>query len=179
MSTRKRSTKKPPPPQEKVVKATKAQIHQRVAAVHRQLVLGRTRAYILQYASSQWECSVRTTDDYIARAREMLKEQTNRDRDAHLALALARLDLVFVEAYEQGVYKDALGAQHQLNKIMGFYAPTKHDVRITWEDEAVSLIKDGTLTYEAALETFDHDDTRVRRLFAKAQVPVSVGEDQG
>ena len=51
-------------------------------------------------------------------------------------------------------------------------------IAFTWQDEAISLIKSGDITYEAALETFDHDIRLVRDLFAKAQVPVSIGQGE-
>jgi len=51
-------------------------------------------------------------------------------------------------------------------------------ITINFEDEAVQLIKARQLDYSTALETFDHDDELVRSLFAKAEIPISTGEDQ-
>lgn len=66
-----------------------------------------------------------------------------------------------------------------LGKYHGHFGDKlKIDIHVTWQDEAVSLIKSGDITYEAALETFDHDDRLVRELFAKAQVPISVGQSE-
>jgi phage terminase small subunit len=66
-----------------------------------------------------------------------------------------------------------------LGKYHGHFGDKlKIDIHVTWQDEAVSLIKSGEITYEAALETFDHDDRLVRELFAKAQVEVSTGQSQ-
>ncbi len=65
-------------------------------------------------------------------------------------------------------------------QLLGKYHETfidKLKIEISWQDETITLIKSGALTYEAALETFDHDDTLVRSLFAKAEIPVSIGED--
>jgi hypothetical protein len=50
-------------------------------------------------------------------------------------------------------------------------------ITVSFEDETVSLIKAGQLDYKTALETFDHDDELVRRLFAKAEVSIQVAED--
>jgi len=138
MSTRKRPTKQNAAQEDVPVKATKAQVTQRVNQVYKLLILGKTRAYILQYAADTWDSSERMADEYISRASAMIEEQANRDRETHMKLATTRLELVFNEAYEIGEYKDALGAQHQLNKIMGLYAPTKQDVNVSgslsWAD---------------------------------------------
>jgi phage terminase small subunit len=63
-----------------------------------------------------------------------------------------------------------LGKQHAL-------FADKLKIEITWQDETVSLIKAGQLDYKTALETFDHDDELVRRLFAKAEVSIQIAED--
>jgi len=79
----------------------------------------------------------------------------------------------------------AQAALHLIGKHLGLFVDrTEHTgkdggpIAFTWQDEAVLLIKSGDITYEAALETFDHDDRLVRDLFAKAQVPVSTGQSQ-
>lgn len=63
-----------------------------------------------------------------------------------------------------------LGKQH------GLFSD-KLKIEISWQDETISLIKAGQLDYTTALETFDHDDELVRRLFAKAEVSIQVSED--
>jgi phage terminase small subunit len=65
-----------------------------------------------------------------------------------------------------------------LGKQFGLFTE-RLKIELTWQDETVALIKAGKLTYPDALDTFDHDYTLVRSLFAKAEVPISVGEDQG
>lgn len=134
MSTRKRSMKTTSSQEQVPVKATNAQIHQRVNQVHKLLILGRTRAFILQYCADHWAIEERQTDEYIARARTMLEEQAALDREAQRQMALARLGMIFNEAFDGGAYKDALGAQHQLNRIVGLYAPKELNVSgsLTW-----------------------------------------------
>jgi hypothetical protein len=125
------------PPGERPAKATGAQITQRLNQVYKLMVMGKPRPHIIQYCSETWQIDERQADNYIARVRAMLDEQAARTRDEHRALALQRLDLVFSEALDSGEYKDALGAQHQVNKIIGLYAPTNVNhsgsVALTWE----------------------------------------------
>ena len=52
----------------------------------------------------------------------------------------------------------------------------KLKIEVTWQDEAIALIEAGQITYAAALEAFDHDDTLIRQLFAKAKKPIVLDE---
>jgi hypothetical protein len=113
------------------VKATEAEMTRRINDVYKLLVLGYDRPYILQYASETWKASERSADDYMARARALIDAQAGRDREEHLKIALSRLDMIFGAAYVNGDYKDALGAQHQVNKIIGLYAPVNQTVTLS------------------------------------------------
>ncbi len=112
-------------------KGTRAQIARRVTQVFKLLILGKTRAFIVQFCADQWEIEERQADEYIARANDMIEAQAARTREDHMKIALQRLDAVFGEAFEAGEFKDALGAQHQVNKIIGLYAPTQQNVNVT------------------------------------------------
>lgn len=71
-----------------------------------------------------------------------------------------------IELHNPQVALQLLGKQH------GLFSD-KLKIEITWQDEAVQLIKSGQLDYPTALETFENNDALVRDLFAKAQIPVS------
>lgn len=115
---------------------------------------------------------------------EAIKENVN-NAETLRTMEIERLDDMLLRIAPQinnghlGAIDRALRISEQRSKLLGLYAPVKQEIHHTWEDESISLIKSGALTYKDALETFDNDDALVRRLFAKAQVPVSVGEDQG
>lgn len=165
---------------ERPQKPTQAELSRRVNQVHQLLVAGISRATILQHASEKWGCSERTADDYMARARVRLEGGLSTDRASNLAIAIERMNSIYEKTMRVQDYQRAIAAQRELNQLMGLYAPVKQDIEIhlSWEDEAVSLIKAGQLTYLAALETFDHDDALIRKLFAKAQVAVSAGQGE-
>jgi len=160
---------------ERPQKPTQAELSQRVNQIHQLLVAGISRATILQHAADKWGCSERTADDYIARARVRLEKSLSVDRMANLSIALERLTSIFERTMRVQDYQRAIAAQRELNLLLGLYAPAKQDiaVRMTWEDEAVTLIKAGQLTYDTALETFDNDNELVASLFAKAQTRLS------
>lgn len=113
------------------VKATDAEILKRIAAVHKLLVAGAARASIVQYGSSQWNVTDRQVDDYIARAKETLKAQTDRDKDNNLAMAIARMQEIYQECKSAKNYKGAISAQIEINKLLGLYAPVNANVNLS------------------------------------------------
>jgi hypothetical protein len=119
--------KNPPIPDtpETPVKATDAEILQRVATVHKLLVAGASRASIQQYAIKAWGLSESPVDVYIARAKESIKEQTDRDKENNLSMALARMNDIYQQCISAKNYKGAITAQVEINKLLGLYAPTK------------------------------------------------------
>lgn len=161
-------------------KSTQAEIETRVTEIYELMIGGASRTEMFRYGSETWGISSRQVEDYLKTAREKLATQLDKNRDANLSLAVERLTTIFRKTMKVQDYQRAIAAQRELNLLLGLYAPTKQDINIhhTWQDEAVSLIKAGEITYEAALETFDHDDALVRELFAKAQVEISTGQSE-
>lgn len=109
------------------VKATNAEIAQRVAMVHKLLVAGASRGAIVQYGSKEWRVSDRQIDDYIASAKETLKAQTDRDKENNLSMALARMNDIFQQCMSAKNFKGAITAQQEINKLLGLYEPVKQD----------------------------------------------------
>lgn len=117
---------------------------------------------------------------------ESIKENVN-NADQMRVLELERLDDMLLRITPQisnghlGAIAQAIRISERRAKLLGLDMPIKQEIAVhhTWQDDTIQLIKSGHLTYTAALETFDHDDTLVRSLFAKAEIPISIGEDQG
>lgn len=126
---------------------------------------------------------------------EAIKENVN-NADQLRAMELERLDRMLLNISGQlapvmaadgktvlkpaslNAVNTALRISEQRSKLLGLFAPVQQKISVhhTWQDETIELIKSGRLTYSEALETFDHDDTLVRSLFAKAEIPVSTGQ---
>lgn len=113
------------------VKATDAEILRRVATVHKLIVAGASRASIQQYSATTWGLSDRPIDEYIARAKETIKEQTDKDKDNNLALAIQRMSDIYQQCYSAKNYKGAITAQVEINKLLGLYAPVNQNVNVT------------------------------------------------
>lgn len=119
------------------VKATDAEVAKRVATVHKLLVAGASRASIVQYGSKEWKVTDRQVDDYISRAKETIKEQSDRDKENNLSMAIARMNDIYQQCYAAKNYKGAITAQVEINKLLGLYSPSKMEhsgqVSLSWE----------------------------------------------
>lgn len=109
------------------VKATDAEIAKRVATVHKLLVAGASRASIVLYGSQNWKVSDRQITDYIARAKETLIEQVDKDKESNLSMALTRMNDIYQQCMSAKNYKGAIAAQREINKLLGLYEPVKQD----------------------------------------------------
>jgi hypothetical protein len=123
------------------VKATDAEILRRVATVHKLLVAGASRASIQQYAINAWGLSESPVDVYISRAKETIKEQTDRDKESNLSMAIARMNDIYQQCYAAKNYKGAITAQVEINKLLGLYAPVKQE--LTGKDGGAIILKTG------------------------------------
>lgn len=98
-------------------KSTKVEIDMRVNRVCRLLANGAVRSEIVQYAATEWGVSERQTDEYMARAREILKQDWEIDRRTFTAEILAQLASLQKEARKQGNISCALGCINTAAKI--------------------------------------------------------------
>ncbi len=98
-------------------RSSRAELGLRVNRVARLLANGGTRSDVLQYASTQWECSTRTTDDYIRRAREILCKDWELDRRVFTAELLSQLASLQKEARKTNQLNCALGAINSAARI--------------------------------------------------------------
>ena len=72
-------------------KSTNAEITERVNTVYSHLIKSHSRFDILQYAAEHWDVSVRSADEYIARARKLIEQDSAITRPQFLAAAIRRL----------------------------------------------------------------------------------------
>jgi hypothetical protein len=108
-------------------KPTNAELKRRVNTVSDLLLMGSSRAEILQYIAEKtpWGISERTIDDYIARATEAYRKVAEFHREEQLGKAIRRLEMLFLRAMKVQDFQRALATQRELNALLGLYAPTK------------------------------------------------------
>lgn len=73
-------------------KSTYAEVDRRVSVVYGLIVQGQQRPAIVRYCTSQWGVSIRTADDYMARARENLEAALGIEKVYMLKHTLKRLN---------------------------------------------------------------------------------------
>ena len=103
-------------------KSTIAEMKLRVSEVYGLLTRGYSRAQILQHAADAWNCSDRTADTYIARARKVLEADCDLSRPAYLAEALQRVRLLAQQAEKRGQLMVALNCVRLETELIGLTA---------------------------------------------------------
>ena len=98
-------------------KSTAAEKEYRINRVARLLSNGAVRSEVLQYAASEWGVKTRTTDDYIAAARDILKADWDIDRREFTAELLSQLASLQKECRKTNQSAVALGCINSMARI--------------------------------------------------------------
>jgi hypothetical protein len=101
-------------------KGTNVEIDERVNTVYDLLLRAHSRHQIVQHAANAWQVSPRQTDDYIARARQLLQLDAELERPQWLAAAIARLYDYERRASESNQLGIALKALEDQAKLLRF-----------------------------------------------------------
>ena len=98
-------------------RSTQAEVDYRVHRVAKLITHGVTRSELLQYAANEWGVKTRAADEYIAQARELLKQDFDIDRRQFTAEVLAQLASVQKAARKNGQLAVALGCINSMARI--------------------------------------------------------------
>ena len=98
-------------------KSTNVEKDMRINRFARLLSNGGTRSDCLQYGASQWGLSVRQSDQYIAWARDVLKDDWEIDRRTFTAELLSQLASLQKESRKNGQGHIALGCINSAAKL--------------------------------------------------------------
>lgn len=80
-------------------KPTAAERMIRVMTVLELLIKGKSRDYIVRYCSEKWEVEERSTDNYIADARDQIKYEIDKHKEEHVNLALLQFNDLYDKNY--------------------------------------------------------------------------------
>ena len=100
-------------------KPTAAEKTRRVREVYNLLANAASRHEILQYAAENWDVSVRTADEYIKEARQLIEEDCAMSRPAFLAECLARLRNYETMAAKRGQMQVATNSVRLQAELVG------------------------------------------------------------
>ena len=91
-------------------KATNHESLLKTQEVYGYLTSGHSRGNIVRTLSTQWNCSERQVDNYIAKARELIDADCNLSRPAFLAECLAGIRTIRQKAEAEKQHQTALNA---------------------------------------------------------------------
>ena len=98
---------------------TSGELSERVDAVLELILQGTPRKSIIKYVTKKYKVVENTVDDYIARARAVIKESANIDRPLELGKAFNRLERLYFNLYRQGDFKGCKDVQKEISELFG------------------------------------------------------------
>jgi len=119
--------------------ATDAEISIRVGNTLELLLRGYARSKIVEITTNNYKVCEKTADTYIAKAKELIKENTSVTKDEMVALAAARYNDLYEKNYDSSDLKEARMVLDSIIKLFGLEQPSKVDVtsggdKITWNE---------------------------------------------
>ncbi len=98
-------------------KSTARECDARVQQVAKLLSEGWDRAAVLKYASETWGVRAAQTDVYLSRARQLMRESWQMDRQDFLGELMSRYQAVYRRAYEVDQHGAAIAALNAMAKL--------------------------------------------------------------
>ena len=104
-----------------MAKSTKAEVNRRVHEVVKLICAAKTNSYIFRFCSDEWGVTQRQAENYLAKAREVIKADYSIERSEFLASRIALLDKIAEKSIAQGQNSNAVGAlrlQAELTRLL-------------------------------------------------------------
>ncbi|MEN6581942.1 MAG: hypothetical protein ABFD54_05780 [Armatimonadota bacterium] len=127
-------------------------MQERIDHIYEMLVDGYSTREIVRYSSENWNLSRRQTEKLIARASDLLKEESQELRTVQLGKGIRRLEKQYRKADKSDSTRAAIAAQAELNKLLKLYESPS-------EPEDESSIDSIIESIDSNMEgTWDNDD---------------------
>lgn len=157
-------------------KSTKAEITKRVNQVYNLLLMGFSRAEILEYGQkvdpkkhkTAWNVADNTIDTYISKANEIFKLQSAIHRDEQFGLAISRLIYLWQKNVSIQDYKTALAVQREINLLLGLYPPKDTKLNIN-----IAIIQQ----FIAVAQSKGYDPSEIVADFIAELAPIEIAND--
>ena len=91
-------------------KSAKHEIDHRIDVIARMIVDAATTSQIIRYCAVEWGVGQRQAETYLARAREIVRQDYSQERSDFLASRLGILDRVIQASIKSGQHSNAIGA---------------------------------------------------------------------
>ena len=127
-------------------KSTDAEVRLRVQTVAEMLIKAQSRQDIFRYNSENWGVTQRQCENYIAKAWEIIKENSDREVESQIQLAINRYENLFKKSYKIQDYRECRQVQKDKVDLLGLAEAQKID--LTSKGEKITgiefVIKDDT-----------------------------------
>lgn len=107
---------------------TETEVIIRVEGVVEMLLNGHSRMDIVNFCNKKYGVQSRMVDNYIAQAKLIIKEQTDKDIEQNIAIAYNRLNDLYKRSLKEGDYSECRQIQGSINKLLGLDAAVKTDI---------------------------------------------------
>jgi len=91
-------------------RSSAAEVEYRVAKVARMLVMCSSRSQVQEFGQKEWGVTRSAIDEYIAKARDRIREDYSIERMDFIASRLGTLDKIVQESIRSGQHSNAIGA---------------------------------------------------------------------
>lgn len=78
-----------------------------------------------------WDISMRHYDNYIKKAKALIKSQAKGKTEEFRSLAIARYNDLYQKNYSGMDFRECRNVQDSLNKLLGLNEPEKTDIKLT------------------------------------------------
>lgn len=165
-------------------KSTNAIINKRVNEVYDLLLMGFSRAQIIEYGQKEdpetndakkkkqrkiaWNVTDAAIDTYIAKANEVFRQQSAVIRDEEFGKSLSRLVMLFQKCMTIQDYKTAHQVQREINLLLGLYPPKENKLNIN-----IAIIQQ----FIAIAQAKGYEPTEIIADFIAELTPLEIEDD--
>lgn len=120
-------------------KSSKYIVNQRITEVVDMLIAGKNRNAIIQYGSDCWNVGERQIDKYIAKARDLIQSDIQKNIEYDYAKAIRRYEELYNKAIENEDFRLALSINKELTNLQGL---SKVQLELSGNVQFISNIPD-------------------------------------
>lgn len=102
-------------------KSTSAEVDRRVHEIVKLISSAKTNSYIFRFCSEEYGVTRRQAENYLKRARDIIRDDYTIERSEFMASRIALLDKIAEASIKQGQHSNAVGAlrlQAELTRLL-------------------------------------------------------------
>lgn len=124
METNNKNTKR----NSEIYKSDSSEMEKRIHTIYLMLLQGFQRKQVIQYCADNFKIGERQTDEYLGKAREIIKSNINCDTSNKKNEVLNQFYDLYQKNYALEDYKECKSVLMAIAGILGVQAPTKTDI---------------------------------------------------